>query len=151
LLPRTELLTCGVISSVASVQLAKQLALFIENRPGTLARVCDVLGQAKINIHAIATSDTIDHIVVRIVVSDPDQALRIFQEHGTLAIVTEVLMIEGLNKPAALAAIAHALADASVNIEYAYSATDPAARKGLVILRASNPHKALKALNTAGA
>ena len=137
-------------SGVASVQLATQLALFLANRPGTLARVCDVLGAAKINIYAFSTSDTVDHIVVRMVVSDPAKALRIFEEHGSLVVATEVLMIQGVNKPAALAAIAHALADVNVNIEYAYSATDPDARKGLMILRASNPHKALKTLNTGG-
>jgi hypothetical protein len=140
-----------VISGVSSVQLAKQLALFIENRPGTLARVCDVLGKAKINVHAITTSDTVDHIVVRMVVNDPAKAMRIFEEHGTLVVATEVLMIEGLNKPASLAAIAHALADANVNIEYAYCATHPEARKGVIILRASHPPKALKALNAGGA
>jgi hypothetical protein len=130
--------------------MARQLALFLENRPGTLARVCDVLSGAKINIHALSTSDTVDHIVVRMVVSDPAQALQIFEERGSLVVATEVLMIEGANKPATLAAVAHALADANVNIEYAYSATQPNARKGLLILRASHPHRALKTLNTGG-
>jgi hypothetical protein len=136
-----------VLAGVATVQLTKQLALFLENRPGTLARVCDVLGAARINIHAITTSDTVDHIVVRMVLSDPARALRIFEEHGSLVVASEVLLIQGMNKPGALASIAHALADANINIEYAYSATDPDSRKGLMILRASNPHKALKALN----
>jgi hypothetical protein len=137
-----------VISGVATLQLAQQLALFLENRPGALARVCDVLGAAKINIHAVSTSDTVDHIVIRMVVSDPARALRIFEAHGSLVVATEVLMIQGVNKPGSLAAIAHALANANINIEYAYSATTPDARKGLMILRASNPKKALKILNS---
>ncbi len=135
---------------MASVQIGKQLALFLENRPGTLARVCDVLGAAKINIHAITTSDTVDHIVVRMVVSQPAEALRIFEQRGSLVVATDVIVIQGINKPGALASIAHALADASVNIEYAYCATDPDARKGLMILRAANPQKALKVLNSGG-
>jgi hypothetical protein len=137
-----------VSSSPATSQIATQLAVFLANRPGTLARVCKVLGKAKINIHAISTSDTVDHIVVRMIVSNAAQALHIFEEHGSLVVATEVLMIRGLNKPGSLAAIAQTLADANVNIEYAYSATDPDARKGLMILRASNPHKALKVLNS---
>ena len=137
-------------STNIEVQIAKQLAVFLENRPGTLARVCDVLGAAKINIHAISTSDTIDHIVIRMVVSNPAQALRIFEEHGSLVVSTDVLMIQGLNRPGSLAAIAHALAEANVNIEYAYSATSPDSKKGLMILRASNPSKALKVLNSLG-
>ncbi|MBM3836421.1 MAG: ACT domain-containing protein [Verrucomicrobia bacterium] len=130
------------------MQIAKQLVLFLANRPGTLARVCDVLGAAKINIYAISTSDTVDHIVVRMVLSDPKEALRIFEDHGSLVLATDVLMIEGSNKPGSLAAMAHKLADAGMNIEYAYCATTPDAKKGLLILRVSNPHKALKILNS---
>ncbi len=44
--------------------------------------------------------------------------------------------------------IAHKLAAAKVNIEYCYSATPPDAKKGLLVLRVSNPAKALKILNT---
>lgn len=57
-------------------------------------------------------------------------------------------MIEGDNKPGSLAKIAHKLAAAKINIEYAYCATPPAARKGLLILRVRDAKKALKVLNT---
>ena len=131
-----------------AVHIATQLALFLENRPGTLARVCDALREAKINIYAFATSDTVDHSVVRMIVSDTRKALLLFEEHGTLVVENEVLMIEGDNKPGSLAKIAHKLAQAKVNIEYAYCATPPDAKKGLLILRASDCKKALKVLNT---
>lgn len=129
------------------LQLTQQLALFIANRPGTLARVCEALGEAKINIYAISTSDTVDHIVVRMVLSDPARALRIFEERGSLAITNDVLMIEGTSKPGSLADIANRLAGAGINIDYAYSATSPNAQKGLLILRVSDARKALKILN----
>jgi hypothetical protein len=130
------------------IQIAKQLAIFLDNRPGTLARVCDALSEAKINIFAISTSDTVDHIVIRMVVSDSARALSLFEEHGSIVVSTDVLMLDGSNKPGALAAIAHALAGAKVNIEYAYSATSPTAQKGLMIMRVSDPKKALKVLNS---
>jgi len=130
------------------MQLAIQLALFLDNKPGTLARVCDALSTAKINIYAISTSDTVDHSVVRMVVSDPRKALLLFEEHGTLVVETDVLLIEGDNKPGSLAKICHKLAAAKINIEYAYCATPPDARKGLLILRVNNARKAMKVLNT---
>ena len=131
------------------MQITTQLALFLDNRPGTLARVCDALSTAKINIYAISTSDTVDHTVIRMIVSDWRRALLLFEEHGTLVVETEVLMIEGNNKPGSLAGIAHKLAGAKVNIEYAYCATPPQAQKGLVVLRVSDAKKALKVLNSA--
>jgi hypothetical protein len=129
------------------MQIATQLALFLDNRPGMLARVCDALSAAKINIYAITTSDTVDHSVIRMVVSDTRRALLLFEEHGTLVVESEVLLIDGDNKPGSLARIAHRLADAKVNIEYCYCATPPDARKGLLIMRLSNARKALKILN----
>jgi len=93
------------------MQISKQLALFLDNRPGMLARVCDALGEAKINIYAISSSDTVDHIVVRMVVSDPAKALFVFEEHGTLVVEDEVLMITGDNKLTAAAIAAEAGVD----------------------------------------
>src|SRR5436309_13486151 len=103
-----------------------------------LARVCDALAEAKINIYAITTSDTVDHSVTRMVVSDPRKALLLFEEHGTLVVEDDVLMVDGDNKPVSLAQIDHRLPAAKINIEHCYSANSPAAKKGLLILRASD-------------
>jgi hypothetical protein len=130
------------------MQITKQLALFLDNRPGMLARVCEALSAAKVNIYAISTSDTVDHIVVRMVVSDPAKALFVFEERGTLVVEDEVLMITSDNKPGSLARLAQKLADGKINIEYAYCATPPDAKKGLMILRVSNAKKAMKILNS---
>jgi hypothetical protein len=129
------------------MQIANQLALFLANKPGTLATLCHILAEAKINIYAISTSDTIDHSVVRIIVDNPDKAMKVFEQHSVLVVETEVLMIPGSNRPGSLAAIADALAEAKINIEYAYCATSPSSPKGLLILRPSNVPKALKILN----
>ena len=129
------------------MQIAKQLALFLENRPGTLARLCKTLAAAQINIHAISTMDSVDHHVVRLVLSNTQDALRIFEEHGSLVVESEVLMIDSDNQPGSLGTIAEKLAGANINVEYAYTATRPDARKSLVIMRVSNARKALKVLN----
>jgi hypothetical protein len=133
---------------IQTMQITKQLAIFLDNRPGTLARLADTLAEAKINIYAITTSDTVDHTVIRLVLSDYRKAIHVFEEHGTLVVEDDVLMVEGSNKPGEIARIAQTLAEAKVNIEYCYSATSPDAKKGLLILRVSNPTKALKALNS---
>jgi hypothetical protein len=131
-----------------AMHIAKQLAIFLDNRPGTLARLADALGEAEVNIYAISTSDTIDHSVVRLVVSDYRRAMHVFEERGALVVEDDVLVIEGDNKPGSLARVAHKLAEADVNIEYCYSATGPKEKKGLMVLRVSDAKKALKALNS---
>jgi hypothetical protein len=128
------------------MEIAKQLSVFLANKPGTLADVCDELAKAKINIFALTISDTADHSVVRMVVSDHERALQIFEERGVLAVESKVLMIENDNKPGSLARLSKVLAKAKINIEYAYLATSPGAKKGLLILRVDDTKRALKAV-----
>jgi hypothetical protein len=129
-----------------SIETATQLAVFLANRPGALARVCEALAKTEINIHALTISDTVDHAVVRMVVSDPTMALMLLGEAGVLALETEVLMIESVSQPGVLAKIAERLAEVEVNIEYAYLAGGRGAEKGLIVLRPSNIEKARNAL-----
>lgn len=129
-----------------SMETATQLAIFLTNRPGTLARVCDALAEAGINIHALSISDTVDHSVVRMVVSDPTKALMLLGERGVLALENDVLLIDTANEPGVLGKIADRLAKSDVNIEYAYMATSGKNPKGLIVLRPSDVEKAQKAL-----
>jgi hypothetical protein len=120
----------------------KQLSLFLENKPGTLAAVCRALAEKKINIHAISVSDAVDHAVVRVVVNDPRRAMHLLGERGVLVVERNVLMIECNNQPGVLADIARKLANHKVNIEYAYAASLPGAPTGAMILRVDNLKKA---------
>ena len=122
---------------------ATQLAIFLGNKPGALAEVCHELAKAEINIHALTISDTVDHSIVRMVVSNPTKALMILGERGVLALETDVLMIRTDNKPGILARIADRLSKENVNIEYAYMAATMNSEDGLMILRPSDFDKAL--------
>src|SRR5437660_12243794 len=117
-----------------SIETATQLAVFLANRPGALARVCEALAKAEININALATSDTVDHSVVRMVVSDPTKALMLLGDAGVLALDSDVLTIETENKPGVLAKITERLEKAEVNNEYANIETRHKREKVLIII-----------------
>jgi len=130
-----------------TIRIVEQLAIFIANKPGTLSAVCDALAEDKINIYGLTVSDTVDHAVVRMVVSDTRRAIALLESHGTLVIENDVIMMENDNRPGGLSKIAKALSATKVNIEYAYLASMPTAKKGLLILRVSDVKKALKVLS----
>ena len=129
------------------MRIVEQLAVFIVNKPGPLAEVCDELAAGRVNIYGLATSDTVDHAVVRMVVSDTRKALALFEARGTLVVESDVLMIENDNKPGSLSRIAKILSKHKINIEYAYLASIPTAKRGLLILRVTDPKKALRCLS----
>jgi len=64
-----------------------------------------------------------------------------------LVVETDVIMIENDNKPGSLSRIASILSTHKINIEYAYLASMPTAKKGLLILRVQDPNRALKVLS----
>lgn len=129
------------------MQLAKQLAIFLENKPGTLARVTGAFAKEKINILALTTSDTVDHAVLRVVVDNPDRATHLLETSGVLVVEREVIVIEGGARPGELAKIAQRLADHGINIEYTYGSVSPGAKKGLLVLRTTDNKRAIKAVN----
>jgi hypothetical protein len=135
------------MKSILSLETVTQLAVFLENRPGALARVCEALAKAGVNIHALTVSDTVDHAVVRMIVSDPTKALMLLGERGVLAFENDVLVIDAANEMGVLGRIADALSRAQVNIEYAYFATIGTSPKGIIVLRPSNIEKARQALS----
>src|ERR1700753_2445976 len=128
------------------METARQLSIFLENKPGTLAKVCDELAKQEINIYALTISDTTDHSVIRMVVSDPTKALHLLGEHGVLVVENNVLVLENSNRPGTLAKMAHALAKTKINIEYAYLANSRETENGMTVIRVSDTRKALKVL-----
>jgi hypothetical protein len=130
-----------------SAEVAHQLSIFVANKPGVLGKVCDLLKKEKINIYAITTSDNIDHSIIRLVVDDSHRALGLLEDYGTLVQQTDVIMIDGPNRPGTIGEIARRLGEVKVNIDYLYCATAPTAKSGLLIFKPSNLAKALKVLN----
>lgn len=129
------------------IAIQKQLAVFLDNRPGTLARTCQALAREGINILALSISDTVDHAVVRMVVSDVKKAEAILQAlHSTIQ-EREVIFMDVPNKPGTLAKIAQQLAAAGINIEYAYCTGSASQDMGNMILRTNDIEATIDALS----
>ena len=125
--------------------IAKQLSVFLENKPGVLAAVCRALGDHDINIRGVSVSDTVDHAVVRLIVSDPHKAIHVLGEHGALVVETDVLVVKLSDHPGALADLASKFARGKINIEYAYGSSDDT--QATVFMRVSDIKKGLGLLS----
>lgn len=125
---------------------ATQLSIFLENKPGVLARITSALADAGVNLRALSVSDTVDHAVVRFLPSDPVKARDVLERGGALVVETEVLCVRLPDRPGGLAGLAKSLAETDVNIEYAYGSADSGGPEGLLVLRVSDMQKAKAAL-----
>jgi hypothetical protein len=127
-------------------QIVRQLSIFMANKPGALASVSSLLAGEDINLLAVTVSDTIDHAVVRVVVSNPSRARDMFEEAGVLVIETDILAVNVTNKIGELARITQTLASVKVNVEYLYGSAPAGGRSALFCLRVDDVKKAQRSL-----
>lgn len=99
----------------------QQLSVNMENAPGKLSTVSEILGKEGINIGAICIIDSSDTSVVRIICTEPEKALQVLTGKGYNVNMREVLAVQTPDHPGGLNAILKPLSQAGVNIDYLYS------------------------------
>lgn len=128
----------------------KQISLFVENRPGRMAKVSKTLSDAGVNIRALTVAEAGDFGVIRMVVDDPEKGYKVLHDGGFTVSETEVLAVEMKDIPGGLYEIVNALGENEVNVDYAYAFVTTKAERALLIIRVDNIEKAKKVLTDAG-
>jgi hypothetical protein len=101
--------------------LSKQVSVFLENKSGRLAEVCQTLGEAEINIRALCIADTSDFGILRLIVDDPDEAVEVLQSAGFSVGSTGVLALRIPDRPGGLGEVLNHLQAEDINVEYMYA------------------------------
>jgi hypothetical protein len=106
--------------------MATDLTLYLDDHPGELARVGDVLGKAGANIDGLCALTSGGGLAeVHILVQDPTPAFEALDGAGIKIVAEqEVIVLPIEDRPGALGEIARKLGDANVNITTAYLATN---------------------------
>jgi len=89
----------------------------LDNRPGSLARLTELLADAGVNIDALAAWGSNGDGVVRLIVDRPDACSRTLDEAGLSYERRTVLSALLADRPGELARVTRALAEAEINIE----------------------------------
>jgi hypothetical protein len=105
--------------------MATDVTIHLDDRPGELAALAQVLGASGINIEGFcAVTSGGGSSEVHVLVEDEPAAFAALSSAGTVvAAEQEVLVVDVEDRPGALAEIAKSLGDAGVNITWAYLAT----------------------------
>jgi len=128
----------------------KQISLFVENRPGRMAKVSKTLSDASVNIRALTIAEAGDFGVIRMVVDDPERGYKVLKDNGFTVSTTDVLAVEMKDTPGGLYEIVNTLGESGVNVDYAYAFVTAKAQKAMLILRVDDLAKARAALSGKG-
>lgn len=99
----------------------KQISVFLENKPGMLHTMTDVLAKNNIDMRALSLAETNDFGIVRIIVDDVYNATTVLKDAGFVHSVTPVLGVSIPDEPGGLNQVVAVLTDAQINVEYMYA------------------------------
>lgn len=126
--------------------LVKQISVFVENVPGKLVEVSQILGENNIDMSALSLADSSDFGILRLIVNDPDKAYQVLREHAFVVKQSEVIAVVIDDRPGGLTGVLQLLAGAKISLEYMYAFVGSQDGHAVVVLRPSDTETALKIL-----
>lgn len=127
--------------------MSAQIVVFLENRPGVLAELCEVLSDAEINIEALLLEGSVDFGNIRLHVSAPRKAEKALRDAGYQFRTAEALIIKLSNAPGALADVTKKLSKAKINVDALFGTTAPGTEEAEFVLMVDDVEKARKVLS----
>ena len=125
-----------------------QLTVPCENRPGTMARITTVLGDAEVNIIGFLLYTSEAKSYVKLILDDVEKAKEALYEAELPYFETVVLHARLPNAPGVLGRLAGRLAAKNINITSGYQTIEKDSKKASVVLEVSNLEQALRASRT---
>lgn len=130
--------------------LIKQISIFVENKPGRLSGITNLLKDNDIDIRALSVADTKDFGILRLIVNKPDLACEALKAADFTVSITNVVAIGIDDKPGGLAKAMDSLYEANISVEYMYAFISKSENQAYVILRVENNDNAVEALKEKG-
>ena len=114
--------------------MAKQLHIFLENRPGRLEAVTQALYKSKVNIIAFTIQDRGDFGLMKLMVNNPEQAYLALADKGYACALKDVVFISVPDKPGNLNRLTSLLMENKINIIDAHGFVLDPAKVGICCL-----------------
>ncbi len=130
---------------------AKEFTVSMEDRPGTLGKICRVLADRNVNILATQSYPVGGKSVVRFVFDNPTTAKGVLDSERLSYTEAEVAQVKLAHRPGELARAAQRLGEASININYLYCGVEPSTNTPLIIFGVEEAGKAVPILEQAAA
>src|SRR4030043_13990 len=100
--------------------MAKQLTIFVENRPGRLKSISENLHRSRIDIRAFTIQDRGDYGLLRLIVDKPNDAYLALADLGCACALKDILAISVPDKIGNFERLTSALAQNNINVKDAY-------------------------------
>ncbi len=128
----------------------KQLAVFVENRSGSLQKVTMALHEKHINIYAFASFDTPEFGILRMLVDRAEEAKEALTSQGFVTKVCDVIAVELPDEQGGLDSLLAALYESNISINYTYSSFGRMSRIPAVVIHTDEVYETENVLKSKG-
>jgi hypothetical protein len=97
-----------------------QLSISIDNKPGRLNQICDILEREQINIKGVMACSELDPPRVKVIVDSPERAKNVLQSNGFDVTTSEVIAVGTPDHPGGLNVVLRALKEGKINVATLY-------------------------------
>ena len=127
-----------------------QISVFIENKPGNLAKFTNFIAENHIDMRAFEIADSSEFGIIRIIVDKPLDTLSLLKDNDWICKLTQVIGVKIPDKPGAMASAMNILAEADVSVEYVYTFLARGTDDALMIFRVQDNDKVAAILKKNG-
>ena len=101
----------------------RQISVFLENTPGALRELTELLGKGGIDLLALSIADTQNFGIVRLIIhsDEIDPAMELLKQGGYVAKVNHVICAAVPDRPLGLCELLAIIEQAGLSVEYMYS------------------------------
>ncbi len=139
----------GVVKTESRYSMKKtidQISVFMENRPGQLSEILGLLAKENINLRALTVAEVAEYGVLRLIVDDPEKAVKVLVAEQRVAVVNKVMAVSVPDRPGGLCELINMLAEDNVDIEYMYSVFSKTDGRAYMIISAKDVNSLINSL-----
>ncbi len=115
-----------------------EVSIFVENKPGKLSHVAEILGSAGVDILALDLADEGQYGVFRILTAEPERAKEALSEANVAVALNKVAIIEIADQPGGLVQLAKAIEKSHLNVSDAYGCIIERGKRAVFVVKGDN-------------
>ena len=129
----------------------KEFTVLVEDRPGTLGKMCRALADRNVNILGHHSFPIGGKSVTRFIVDNPTTAKTVLEGQSLPFTETDVVQVKLPHRPGEIARAASRLGEANININYTYCGLESGTNTPLVFFGVADVGQAAPILEQAAA
>jgi hypothetical protein len=130
--------------------MALQLSIFVENKPGKLDKITNLLAEKGISIRGFSIANAGDFGIIKIIVDNPEMAFNILKENHIAVSKKNIIAVRISDKPGSLRNLLAILTKNNINLEDCYGISIAYNSSAAIILEVEKSPEAQNILSDNG-